>query len=123
MASAFAFKDTEALVLKPGKKSFLFCFSSGIPQKVTFTPFTHQLSNIFLSVNLPASVFYDNKVDHSLLQQNRWYLSIERRILTIAGKGGQIVDRGDNTYGGKWVINPSGGLISKGHPLGATGIN
>jgi len=27
------------------------------------------------------------------------------------GKGGEIVDRGDNTYGGKWVINPSGGLI------------
>ncbi|KFP20787.1 hypothetical protein Z169_15152, partial [Egretta garzetta] len=32
-----------------------------------------------------------------------------------------LIDRGDNTYGGKWVINPSGGLISKGHPLGATG--
>lgn len=37
------------------------------------------------------------------------------------GQGGKLVDRGDNTYGGKWVINPSGGLISKGHPLGATG--
>ena len=37
------------------------------------------------------------------------------------GKGGELVDRGDNTYGGKYVINPSGGLISKGHPLGATG--
>ena len=37
------------------------------------------------------------------------------------GKGGQLVDRGDNTYGGKYVVNPSGGLISKGHPLGATG--
>lgn len=31
------------------------------------------------------------------------------------------MDKGDNTYGGKWVINPSGGLISKGHPIGATG--
>jgi acetyl-CoA acetyltransferase len=29
---------------------------------------------------------------------------------------------GDNTYGGKWVTNPSGGLLSKGHPLGATGL-
>eukprot|EP01006_Ploeotia_vitrea_P027601 TRINITY_DN60378_c1_g1_i1.p1 TRINITY_DN60378_c1_g1~~TRINITY_DN60378_c1_g1_i1.p1 ORF type:complete len:565 (+),score=347.26 TRINITY_DN60378_c1_g1_i1:104-1798(+) len=38
------------------------------------------------------------------------------------GKAGQLVDAGDNTYGGKWVINPSGGLISKGHPLGATGL-
>ena len=37
------------------------------------------------------------------------------------GKGGEMVDRGDNTYGGKFVVNPSGGLISKGHPLGATG--
>ena len=33
-----------------------------------------------------------------------------------------MIDRGDNTYGGKYVINPSGGLISKGHPLGATGL-
>jgi len=38
------------------------------------------------------------------------------------GKAGEIVERGDNTYGGKWVVNPSGGLISKGHPLGATGL-
>lgn len=38
------------------------------------------------------------------------------------GKAGELVDRGDNTYGGKYVINPSGGLISKGHPLGATGL-
>ncbi|PIO67397.1 hypothetical protein TELCIR_10857, partial [Teladorsagia circumcincta] len=42
--------------------------------------------------------------------------------LCDVGKGGSIVDRGDNTYGGKWVINPSGGLISKGHPIGATGV-
>uniref|UniRef100_A0A665VK63 Sterol carrier protein 2 n=1 Tax=Echeneis naucrates TaxID=173247 RepID=A0A665VK63_ECHNA len=33
-----------------------------------------------------------------------------------------LIDRGDNTYGGKFVVNPSGGLISKGHPLGATGL-
>lgn len=38
------------------------------------------------------------------------------------GKAGEFIDRGDNTYGGKYVINPSGGLISKGHPLGATGL-
>ncbi|KAL0578156.1 hypothetical protein V5O48_003822 [Marasmius crinis-equi] len=34
----------------------------------------------------------------------------------------QFVDRGDNTYGGKYVVNPSGGLEAKGHPLGATGL-
>ena len=39
----------------------------------------------------------------------------------MVGKAGEFIDRGDNTYGGKYVINPSGGLLSKGHPLGATG--
>ncbi|XP_017117048.1 sterol carrier protein 2 [Drosophila elegans] len=38
------------------------------------------------------------------------------------GKAGEFIDAGDNTYGGKFVVNPSGGLISKGHPLGATGL-
>lgn len=38
------------------------------------------------------------------------------------GKAGESIDRGDFTYGGKIVVNPSGGLISKGHPLGATGL-
>jgi sterol carrier protein 2 len=38
------------------------------------------------------------------------------------GKGGEFVDSGANTYGGDVVVNPSGGLISKGHPLGATGL-
>ena len=42
-------------------------------------------------------------------------------IYFISGKGSELVDNDDNTYGGKYVINPSGGLISKGHPLGATG--
>ena len=39
------------------------------------------------------------------------------------GKAGEMIDAGDNTYGGKYVVNPSGGLISKGHPLGATGMD
>jgi len=38
------------------------------------------------------------------------------------GKGGELIDAGAVTYGGRWVVNPSGGLISKGHPLGATGL-
>ena len=33
-----------------------------------------------------------------------------------------FIDNGDNDYGGKFVVNPSGGLISKGHPISATGI-
>jgi acetyl-CoA acetyltransferase len=38
------------------------------------------------------------------------------------GEAGKLIDKGEVTYGGKWVVNPSGGLISKGHPLGATGL-
>ncbi|MYV99526.1 lipid-transfer protein [Streptomyces sp. SID3343] len=38
------------------------------------------------------------------------------------GEGGKLVADGATTYGGRWVVNPSGGLISKGHPLGATGL-
>jgi acetyl-CoA acetyltransferase len=38
------------------------------------------------------------------------------------GKAGEFVDSGAQTYGGQVVVNPSGGLISKGHPLGATGL-
>ncbi len=38
------------------------------------------------------------------------------------GQGGKFTDDGAFTYGGQCVVNPSGGLISKGHPLGATGL-
>ena len=38
------------------------------------------------------------------------------------GEAGKLIDNGETTYGGRWVVNPSGGLISKGHPLGATGL-
>ena len=38
------------------------------------------------------------------------------------GEATKLIEDGDNTYGGKYVINPSGGLMSKGHPLGATGL-
>lgn len=49
-------------------------------------------------------------------------ITYEALGLCAPGQAGQLIDRGDNTYGGKYVINPSGGLISKGHPLGATGL-
>jgi len=38
------------------------------------------------------------------------------------GEAPKLIDNGDTTYGGRWVVNPSGGLTSKGHPLGATGL-
>jgi sterol carrier protein 2 len=44
--------------------------------------------------------------------------------LGLCAEGGAtaFVDASDNTYGGKFVVNPSGGLMSKGHPIGATGL-
>jgi sterol carrier protein 2 len=49
-------------------------------------------------------------------------LTYEALGLCPIGKAADFIDKGDNTYGGKYVVNPSGGLISKGHPLGATGL-
>ena len=49
-------------------------------------------------------------------------LTYEALGLCDVGKGGELVEDGQVTYGGKWVVNPSGGLLSKGHPLGATGL-
>jgi sterol carrier protein 2 len=49
-------------------------------------------------------------------------ITYEALGLCPEGKGGQFVDEGAQTYGGRVVVNPSGGLISKGHPLGATGL-
>lgn len=40
-------------------------------------------------------------------------ITYEALGLCPVGKAGELIDRGDNTYGGKYVINPSGGLISK----------
>ena len=49
-------------------------------------------------------------------------ISYEALGLCPEGKAGEFVDSGAQTYGGQVVVNPSGGLISKGHPLGATGL-
>lgn len=49
-------------------------------------------------------------------------LTYEALGLAADGEGHLLVESGQTTYGGKWVVNPSGGLISKGHPLGATGL-
>lgn len=49
-------------------------------------------------------------------------LSYEALGLTPPGTAERFVLDGENTYGGRVVTNPSGGLLSKGHPLGATGL-
>jgi acetyl-CoA acetyltransferase len=49
-------------------------------------------------------------------------LTYEALGLTPEGTAEKFIWDGDNTYGGRYVTNPSGGLLSKGHPLGATGL-
>ncbi len=58
---------------------------------------------------------------HDCFAQNE-LISYEALGLCPEGDGAKFVADGDNTYGGRYVTNPSGGLLSKGHPLGATGL-
>ena len=58
---------------------------------------------------------------HDCFAQNE-LISYEGLGLCEEGGAEKFVEDGDNTYGGRIVVNPSGGLLSKGHPLGATGL-
>ena len=58
---------------------------------------------------------------HDCFAQNE-LISYEALDLCADGGAEKFVEDGDNTYGGRFVTNPSGGLLSKGHPLGATGL-
>lgn len=58
---------------------------------------------------------------HDCFAQNE-LLSYEALGFCDVGKGQAFVESEENTYGGAVVVNPSGGLLSKGHPLGATGL-
>lgn len=49
-------------------------------------------------------------------------ITLDALGLCEKGKAHEMVRKGNITYGGRCVVNPSGGLISKGHPLGASGI-
>ena len=58
---------------------------------------------------------------HDCFAQNE-LITYEGLGLCPEGGAQKFIADGDNTYGGKYVTNPSGGLLSKGHPLGATGL-
>lgn len=58
---------------------------------------------------------------HDCFAQNE-LITYESLGLCPRGEAEKFIEDGDNTYGGKFVTNPSGGLLSKGHPLGATGL-
>ncbi|SEB24645.1 Acetyl-CoA acetyltransferase [Variovorax sp. YR216] len=58
---------------------------------------------------------------HDSLAHNE-LLGYESLGLCAEGEGRKLVDAGDNTYGGRYVVNPSGGLLARGHAFGATGL-
>ncbi|MEV6013850.1 lipid-transfer protein [Streptomyces sp. NPDC051976] len=83
-----------------------------------------------LAVNTAAAVYEEAGVDpldlrvvelHDCFTTNE-FLTYEALSLTPIGTAEKFVRDGENTYGGQVVTNPSGGLLSKGHPLGATGL-
>ncbi|MEJ8858221.1 lipid-transfer protein [Variovorax robiniae] len=85
---------------------------------------THMTSEAVKRVYEAAGVGPDD-IDvcelHDCFAQNE-VISYETLGFCPEGGAEKFVNDGDNTYGGKVVINPSGGLLSKGHPLGATGL-
>ncbi|MBP2330596.1 acetyl-CoA acetyltransferase [Kibdelosporangium banguiense] len=96
-------------------------FDSGSMIDVVGAPMTRQAAQeVFGSAGVTVS-----DVDvielHDCFSINE-IITYEALGLCAEGKGGHLAESGATTYGGQWVVNPSGGLISKGHPLGATGL-
>jgi acetyl-CoA acetyltransferase len=96
-------------------------FSSGSMIDVVGAPMTRAAATQLLG---EAGVTIDD-VDvvelHDCFSVNE-LITYEALGMCAPGEGGRLIDEGATTYGGRWVVNPSGGLISKGHPLGATGL-
>lgn len=96
-------------------------FKEGSPMKIVGYDMTRNAATkVFAKTN-----FKPQDVDvvelHDCFSANE-LITYEALGLCQPGKAAEFIDRGDNTYGGRVVVNPSGGLISKGHPLGATGL-
>ncbi|WP_137922552.1 lipid-transfer protein [Hydrogenophaga sp. 2FB] len=130
---AAAIVVSEAFAKKRGLRTDVFIAGQSL---TTDTPSTYDARDMirvvgFDMTRLAASQAYQQAgigpedVDvielHDCFAQNE-LLTYEGLGLCAEGEGPKLVDDGDNTYGGRWVVNPSGGLLSKGHPLGATGL-
>ena len=130
---AAAIVVSEAFAKKRGLRTDVFIAGQSL---TTDTPSTYDARDMirvvgFDMTRLAASQAYQQAgigpedVDvielHDCFAQNE-LLTYEGLGLCAEGEGPKLVDDDDNTYGGRWVVNPSGGLLSKGHPLGATGL-
>ncbi|MGE8064191.1 lipid-transfer protein [Pseudomonas sp. NPDC089569] len=124
---------SEAFAKKHGLRTDVAITGQGL---ATDTPSTYEARDMIRVVGfditrLATKIAYEqagitaSDVDvielHDCFAQNE-LLTYEALGLCPEGEAERLVNDGDNTYGGKWVVNPSGGLLSKGHPLGATGL-
>jgi acetyl-CoA acetyltransferase len=121
-----------------------FARAHGLPFEVTIRAqsMTSDLTSTFLDEDMTKVVGYDMTKSaaeqvyesasigpedirvvelHDCFTTNE-VLTYEALGLTPEGTAEKFIADGDNTYGGRVVTNPSGGLLSKGHPLGATGL-
>lgn len=104
------------------------CMATDSPD--LFNKSSIELVGFSMSKHAGAEALAEAKVDaknvkvvelHDCFSANEM-VTLDALGLCEPGKAHEMVRRGDITYGGQCVVNPSGGLISKGHPLGATGI-
>lgn len=96
-------------------------FAGGSPIAVVGTPMTRRATAGVLADAGVGIAEVDVIELHDCFSINE-LLTYEAMGLCPEGGGAELVRSGATTYGGRWVVNPSGGLISKGHPLGATGL-
>jgi len=96
-------------------------FTSGDPMSVVGYGMTREAANkVYEQAGVgPADVSVVELHDCFTVNE---LISYEALELTPEGTAERFVVDGQNTYGGQVVVNPSGGLLSKGHPLGATGL-
>lgn len=96
-------------------------FNSGDMRKVVGVDMTREAARqVYAAAGIEAEDV-DVVELHDCFAHNE-LLTYEGLGLCAEGDAEKFVLDGDNTYGGRFVTNPSGGLLSKGHPLGATGL-
>jgi acetyl-CoA acetyltransferase len=100
---------------------FTSTFDAGDMMQVVGYDMTHAAANSVYEAAGVGPGDLDVVELHDCFAHNE-LITYEGLCLCPEGGAERFINDGDNTYGGKIVTNPSGGLLSKGHPLGATGL-
>ena len=131
--SAAALLVSEAFAKRHGLRTDVFIAAQAMTTDKPDAFESHDMMNLVgysMSQTAAQRVYEQAGVDpadldvvelHDCFAQNE-LITYEAIGLCAPGEAAAFIDAGDNTYGGQVVTNPSGGLLSKGHPLGATGL-